>query len=259
MPKRKRNISLILLIAVIIIFVFVMTALGGAKNTIVIEHGIVFYRGIRRMVLIVGVILIVLLAILFLRSFIRAAAQSRRDAKEEAKRRAAEDERISEEKRSSEPLSMKKNMDSVRLRQILDDYSNGDWRNLAGEMRQIHIQLDLMDEQQEKLSRLLKNNGADALSNTEEILDQVEQHMCQSVRKVINYMDVASPERQEDVKKVLEKLYACHADNQTQLQQVQEFLFALADFLNTQGDNDNSAQMLELYKSTILDSIKDQD
>ena len=39
--------------------------------------------------------------------------------------------------------------------------------------------------------------------------------------------------------------------------QVQEFLFALAEFLNKQGEDDNSMELLDVYKSTILSSIED--
>ena len=49
-----------------------------------------------------------------------------------------------------------------------------------------------------------------------------------------------------------------HEEGQKQLQQVQEFLFALADFLNKQGGDDNSIEMLDIYKSTILSSIEDE-
>ena len=81
--------------------------------------------------------------------------------------------------------------------------------------------------------------------------------MCKSVRKVINYMDVANASDPADVNRVRDKIYECHNDLQQQLQQVQEFLFAFADFLNTQGDDDQSIQMLNIYKTTILDSIKE--
>ena len=257
MPERKRKVKLAYVIIVVAVFAAAMIILSTSKDAVVISHGIVFYRSIRRTILAVGCILTALIVFLYFYDMVKQTAWRRQKRQEEARAQEAEEEKRHREKQSSEPLSVSKNMDSVRLREILDNYGAGEWKNLGGELRQIHIQLDMMDEQQEKLAHLLRNNGAEALANTEEILDKVEQHMCRSVRKIINYMDVAEPDRQEDVKKVLEKLYACHADNQTQLQQVQEFLFALADFLNTQGDDDGSVQMLELYKTTILDSIKD--
>ena len=115
-----------------------------------------------------------------------------------------------------------------------------------------------MDEYQEKLVHLLETNGADSLSNTNEVLDQVEQYLCKNVRKVLNYMDVADEDNERDVGQVSLRLTACHEEGQKQLQQVQEFLFALAEFLNKQGDDDNSMDLLNIYKSTILSSIQDE-
>ena len=120
------------------------------------------------------------------------------------------------------------------------------------------MQLDIMDEYQEKLVHLLETNGADSLSNTNEVLDQVEQYLCKNVRKVLNYMDVADEDNERDVEQVSLRLTACHEEGQKQLQQVQEFLFALAEFLNKQGDDDNSMDLLNIYKSTILSSIQDE-
>ena len=257
MPERRRKVKLIYVIIVLVLYAVVMIALGMMKTAMVIANGIVFYRSIRSVVQFVGGVICVAVIAAFIWDLFQQMKWKKQTEKAQAKERADAEEKSARERQSSQPLSVSRNMDSVKLREILDTYSCGQWRNLSGEMRQIHIQLDMMDEQQEKLAHLLRNNGAEGLANTEEILDKVEQHMCKSVRKVINYMDVASPSNSDEVKKVLEKLYACHADNQTQLQQVQEFLFALADFLNTQGDDDNSTQMLDLYKNTILDSIED--
>ena len=86
----------------------------------------------------------------------------------------------------------------------------------------------------------------------------MEQYLCKNVRKLLNYLDVADEEEEKDVRLVQEKLAVCHEEGQKQLQQVQEFLFALADFLNKQGGDDNSIEMLDIYKSTILSSIEDE-
>ncbi len=75
---------------------------------------------------------------------------------------------------------------------------------------------------------------------------------------MLNYLDVADEEEEKDVRLVQEKLADCHEEGQKQLQQVQEFLFALAEFLNRQGEDDNSMEMLDIYKSTILSSIEDE-
>ena len=257
MQNRRRKFKLKHLIIVCIICCAVMAALIMAKDVVVISSGIRFYRSLRMAVQVICGLVILFALVLFINELVIQRKEKKDQDAAEAARRADEEERVRREQQAQETLSVSRNMDSVKLRRILEEYSCGEWKYLAGELQQLHIQLDMMDEQQDKLSHLLRNNGADALSNTEEILDKVEQHMCRSVRKVINYMDVANADRPDELKKVQEQIYECHSDNQTQLQQVQEFLFALADFLNTQGDDDSSSKMLELYKNTILDSIKD--
>ena len=86
----------------------------------------------------------------------------------------------------------------------------------------------------------------------------MEQYLCKNVRKVLNYLDVADSDVEKDVRLVEEKLVVCHEEGQKQLQQVQEFLFALTEFLNKQGEDDNSMEMLDIYKTTILSSIEEE-
>lgn len=114
-------------------------------------------------------------------------------------------------------------------------------------------QLQDMNDYQARLDRLLQNNGADALSDTRDVLDQVEQYICKNVRKVLNYFEVLSETTSEAA--LTDAFDNCIEDNQTQLNQVQELLLALAEFLNNQGDNGNELASLELYKKTILNSL----
>ena len=254
---RKRKIRLIYVIIIIVLFIIAMAVLGMSRDSIVIANGIRFYRRIRQTVLITGIVLTAAVIILYIidSAFVLRAKKNFNEAQAAVK--AQEEANVYKEKQSRENLSVSREMDSARLRQILNSYSAGQWSALSGQLRQICIQLDMMDEQQAKLSHLIENNGADALSNTEDLLNKVEQYMCKSVRKVINYMDVANASDASDVSRVQEKIYECHTDLQQQIQQVQEFLFAFADFLNTQGDDDSSLQMLDIYKTTILDSIRE--
>ena len=254
---RKRKIRLIYIIIIIVLFIIAMAVLGMSRDSIVIANGIRFYRSIRQTVLITGIVLSAAVIILYIidSAFVLRAKKNFNEAQAAVK--AQEEANVYKEKQSRENLSVSKEMDSARLRQILNSYSADQWSALSGQLRQICIQLDMMDEQQAKLSHLIENNGADALSNTEDLLNKVEQYMCKSVRKVINYMDVANASDASDVSRVQEKIYECHTDLQQQIQQVQEFLFAFADFLNTQGDDDSSLQMLDIYKTTIMDSIRE--
>ena len=254
---RKRKIRLIYVIIIIVLFIIAMAVLGMSRDSIVIANGIRFYRNIRKLILIIGCILSAAIIILYIIDSVFVLRARKNFNEAQAAVKAQEEANLFKEKQQKENLSVSREMDSARLRQILNSYSAGQWSSLSGQLRQLCIQLDMMDEQQAKLSHLIENNGADALSNTEDLLNKVEQYMCRSVRKVINYMDVANASDAADASRVQEKIYECHTDLQQQIQQVQEFLFAFADFLNTQGDDDSSLQMLDMYKTTILESIKE--
>ena len=254
---RKRKIKLIYVIIAAAVFAVAFAAVAFSKDSIVISQGIRFYRFLRQIVVIIGSILVAALIILYIIDSVFVLRAKKNFSEAQAAVKAQEEANVYKEKQSRENLSVSREMDSARLRQILNSYSAGQWSALSGQLRQICIQLDMMDEQQAKLSHLIENNGADALSNTEDLLNKVEQYMCKSVRKVINYMDVANASDASDVSRVQEKIYECHTDLQQQIQQVQEFLFAFADFLNTQGDDDSSLQMLDIYKTTIMDSIRE--
>lgn len=257
MQVRKRRVRLIYIVIVAVLYAAAILWVTANRDSIVIAQGIVRYRSIRQTVLIIGGAVTALTVLLYILDWAAQRRWQQQYDRSRAQRETEEEERLRREKQDKETLNVRKDMDSLQLRKILTEYGTGRWSDLSKELLQLRIQLDMMDEQQEKLSRLLRNNGADALSNTEDVLNEVEQYLCKSVRKVINYMDVANPSNPSDTVRVREQVEKCHADLQQQLQQVQEFLFAMADYLNSQGDDDNSMQMLEIYKATIMNSIRD--
>lgn len=258
MPDRKRKIKLIYVVLVAGIFVIAGACLYMNTDGIIIQYGIRTYRRLRTSLMAVGGILSLAVLVLYCIDLGRYKKWQKAQAAERA-RAEAEREKLSREKeKHREVLSVSKKMDSLKIRELLTEYAAQKWNVLAQPLMQIRLQLDIMDEHQEKLSHLLDANGADALANTEDILDRVEQYLCKNVRKVLNYMDVADNDSPGDVQMVRGKLQTCHEEGQKQLQQVQEFLFALAEFLNKQGENDNSMEMLDIYKSTILQSIDEE-
>ena len=254
---RKRKVKLIYVIIVIAVFAAALLLLGLFKDSIVISNGIRFFRSIRTVILTAGVILTAAIIVLFFIDLALSLRAKKNFNEAQARVKAQEEENIYNEKRNRENLSVSKNMDSIRLRQILSSYGAGEWRGVSDKLTQLSSRLDMMDEQQRKLDHLIENNGAQALSDTQDLLDEVEQYLCRSVRKVINYMDVADAKDADDVSRVEGKIYECNAACLAQLDQVQEFLFAFADYLNTQGEDDSSIQKLDIYKTTILDSIKE--
>lgn len=259
MPERKRRWKLSYVLLVLGLVCMVCLGLYLARDSLIINYGIRFYRRLQSGVFAVGgaagLVVILLYGLDLKKQRMWQKARAEEEARDEAKR---QEELLAREKHR-EVLSVSKKMDSRRIRELLSEYAVEKWSVLSQPLTQIKLQLDIMDEHQEKLSHLLEANGADALANTEDILDRVEQYLCKNVRKVLNYLDVADSDASKDVRLVGEKLRACHEDGQKQLQQVQEFLFALAEFLNKQGEDDNSMEMLDIYKSTILSSIEEDE
>jgi len=255
MQERRRG-KLICMLLVVGVFALICLALHLVRDSLVIQYGIRFYRGLQGGVFAVGgvasLVAVVWYALDVKKHMDWQKAREAEQARDEAKRQ----ELLLEKAKHKEVLSVSRKMDSVKIRELLSEYAAGKWRALSQSLMQVRMQLDIMDEHQEKLSHLLEVNGADALDNTKDILDQVEQYLCKNVRKALNYLDVADEEVPKDVQLVRDKLEICHEDGLKQLQQVQEFLFALAEFLNKQGEEDNSMEMLEIYKSTILSSIE---
>ena len=257
-PKgsKMKFAALIPFVIVLLAFVVLFLYLTQQRDNLIIYHGIRWYNQARVILLAVSALLLVVTFLLFVVVCVRerrrdtARAQAMADAEEEQRRRKEEREA------SEEVLSVSKKMDSMKIRALLLTNAAQKWNMLKPELMRVKKQLDTMDDHQETLSELLTSNGADGLSNTEEVLDRVEQYLCKNVRKVLNYMSVADEESPKDVQLVRQKLLVCEEDGEKHLHQVQEFLFALAEFLNRQGEDDNSIQMLELYKSTILSSIE---
>lgn len=186
---------------------------------------------------------------------IRRVQAGKRVTEAEESRQAALAARAEELRRQKEsPLSVSGRMDPAELQNRMRQAAEIAPSGIAPGIRKIADEMAQMDRLQEKLNRLLKNNGADALGNTEDILDQVEQYLCRNVRKVLNYLDVL--DWTEDRAILSEKLENCRRDNAVQLEKAQELIVALTEFLNSQGDSGDTAETLEMYKQTILKSIR---
>ena len=258
MPDRKRKVKFIYVVIAVGCSAVACVCLHLGMHGIVINYGIRFYRSLRNIIFSVSALISLSVTALYVSDAVKQRKwQAARD-EEAARAEVRRQEALREREKHREVLSVSKKMDSEKIRGLLAEYAAQKWKAMAQPLMQLKLQLDMMDEHQEKLSHLLDVNGADALANTEDILDRVEQYLCKNVRKVLNYLDVADDEEEKDVWLVQTKLADCHEEGQKQLQQVQEFLFALAEFLNKQGEDDNSMEMLDIYKSTILSSIEDE-
>ena len=152
-------------------------------------------------------------------------------------------------------LSVKEKLDNSSLRKLLLQASKGKWAGLSEELGVMISQLQQMDTYQERLHTLLQDNDIKALSDTEEVLEQAEQSLCQNVRKFINYMNVFDEKDAEVIRtsaaKTIEK-------NNEQLSQVRDFVVAVTDFVNQQGSTRQDPDLLNTYKNMILDSLKEE-
>ncbi len=258
MQDRRQKIKGIYVILIIGLFAAACIWLYLQTDSIIIQHGIRFYRKLRTGVLSVGSVLSVLMIVLYGVEWRRRQIWKREHDEKAAELEVRKEELLREQEKHKEVLSVSKKMDAQKLQELLLENAAEKWHSLSQQLLQIRMQMSIMDEYQEKLAHLLDVNGAAALANTEDVLDRVEQYLCKNVRKVLNYMDVADDDSEEAVREVEKRLQICHEDGQKQLQQVQEFLFALAEFLNKQGEDDNSMEMLDIYKSTILSSIESE-
>ncbi len=241
MRKQKLPFIILLLLAII--------ATGGIfllRETLIIQMGIVFYRRIQLTVTILSAAAILICIIGMITS-------GRKKTADPAETATGTD--TGSPSAADAELSVSSGLDSHRLQNLLRENMNGEWHSCQSEIATCLEQLETMDRYQDKLQKLLKKNGADALSDTEDILDRVEQYLCKNVRKVLNFMSVADTGDAADQEMIRSKLKNCETLNTEQLEQTQQFLFALTEFLNQQGDEDTGTDMLQLYRQTILDSL----
>lgn len=246
------------------VFAWILAAAAGVGNllvhmmrdTIIVETGIRTYRTIESAAALVFAVLAVFACVVTLILAVRrnSGRKEERRAQEENLARQAETER--QERRKESPLAVSDRLDPPTLQARV----RAACETLFGEqkkvMAQILNQMYRMDALQEKHLRLLKNNAAYALKDTADILDQVEQYMCRNVRKVLNYVDILDMSVGEDRGTLLVHEKECEKANGEQLQKTQDFLVALTEFLNRQGDGQGGSEALDMYKETILNAIR---
>lgn len=211
------------------------------KNNFIISFGIRAYTHF--LYFLIGVIAIT--AILFIVMMI----------KEKSKEKSEKEFLIEEEEKSN--ISSKKTLRNSQLRTILKDNANGEWSILSADINKCIKQMEDMDEEQERLHTLLKTNDVDILSDTEDILERVEQCMCKNSRKIINYMSVYHNDT-DDVNSMKDKLNICYKNNGNLLKEVHEFLLMLTEFLNSQDENYDDTMLLT-YKETLISMTRKEE
>ena len=140
------------------------------------------------------------------------------------------------------------------LRQQLDQKRN-EWGSLNELIDKAYRQSVKMDGFQEKLSKLLKVNGAERLNDSEEVLDKAEQYLLHNIRKVLNFMEACDSSTESGVSKVRDSLSSCINDNERILSNASDFLIAMTEYLNSQGESSDISS-LEEYKNILLKAVE---
>ena len=234
--KKKGAVLSALLLLIMSVALLLMTL---EKDNLIIYFGIASYRTLRTVLLAAEGASLLLFVICCARSM-----------KKEKKPEAA----VSQDDKSP-ALSVKERLQNDSLRKILSQEASGRWKALSGELSETGHQLEQMDTYQERLHTLLQENDIKALSDTEEVLEQAEQGLCQNVRKIINYMSVFDD---KDVELLRASVQASNEKNREQLTQVRDFVVAVTDFVNQQGTVHQDPDLLNTYKSMILETLKEE-
>ena len=197
-------------------------------------------------------------------SSVRIVREERDKERVEKEIEALKAEKAQQERSAKAKLNVKAPLEDSVVYERMKGRLNEDWGRLTTTeipalMSDILRQMDDMNGYQAKLSRLLTNNGADYLDDTNGVLESVEQSILRKVRKVLNCFVVYESTRVEDVEKMRSLLAETRDSNEAQLDNVKDFLFAITDFLNKQGDDTIGTEKLDIYKRTILESITDLD
>ena len=126
--------------------------------------------------------------------------------------------------------------------------------NVRNAIKTVIRTMNVMDDLQDKLKELLDNNGADALRDTEDILDDVEQHICRNVRKLINNITILDMGSSRDKEKIISDAIKCGEENQKLLKLTKDFMTSLVEFLNRQGDS-SSEEEIQMYKDALTEQL----
>lgn len=116
-------------------------------------------------------------------------------------------------------------------------------------------QLDRMDALQLKQNRLILDNDASYLNETENVLNKVEGRICQNFRNIINLCTIADNAEQLDVAKVEKVLDG----NEEKLKAARSLLKASAEWVNKyNADNDSDRSEVQKWILVINNYLKEE-
>lgn len=214
------------------------------------NNGLRSYAAMLDRYTVISIILIVLNVIIIIWNLISTHKANKKHMENQA--------RAAEEKRKN--IKNQKSLDDDYIYDALQQWKEKDWGEICGnEIDDILKQLDEMNRYQNKFAKLISNNNAAYLNDSINVLENVEQYFLRNVKKVLNCLDVYDAYNKEDENKVRHTLTETREDNDVQLKNIKEFLIASTDFLNRQNDDKTDLRTLEIYKETILNSLREVD
>lgn len=252
--KTRILVPIIVLIGVIVANVI----FRSNSLTIIQEEGVKAYNNILSTINIATIVLGILCVGSM--AFFIISSQKSKKKKEilEAKRQLEEEKRQKAMTMEKAKYAPNNSLDDDYIYEHLQEWQSKDWgQKFPVQIGNILHQMDDMNRYQGKLNKLITNNGAKYLNDSTEVLDNVEQYILRNVRKLLNCFDIYEATDISDTEKMQELLDKIEKDNTVQLYNVKEFLFAATDFVNQQGDDNTDIKKLNIYKETIISSLKE--
>lgn len=125
---------------------------------------------------------------------------------------------------------------------------------LTGLVDRCMEQMDIMDTLQLKQEALIEANDARYLSDTVDVLNNVERRICRNFRNIINLCIAAESADSLDARKIDKYL----KDNGKKLSDTKELLKASADWINQYNtDEDSDRSEVENWIAVIRESLKE--
>lgn len=259
MKKRKY-----LIFGILTVITGIALILVSANKTSMIQS--IGYRATRRWTTTL-ICLTIAPAIAFLASTIydtiNGLLAKRREAVQTAQLEAYKEEAKLAERKAQATLNASGQLNDTIIYVQLKEWLDKSWGNMQNDIpngiRTLLTQMDAMNKYQAKLDALLTSNGADFMQDTRDTLDKAEQDILRKIRKVLNCFVVYDSTDSADVQAVSKLVKETTDTNQTLLDNVKDFLFAVTKALNKQGDDTNASQELEIYKTAILNAAVEND
>lgn len=243
------------LLVVTIIFVSIEMILFLAEDDFVIYLGIRAYTQLRKSIGIIDIILFFFLILMFVKAARIENALKVRQAKAAVL------------KETPDPaLKAGKKLDPAKIKRLLKEkqskwedyllnYNRAEWEKVRALLATVFDNMNEMDRCQERLRDLLDQNGAEALRDTEEILENTEQYICRNIRKLLNTMTASDVKSRNDINTVITAASECTKSNRTVLENTRGFIVAITEYLNLQDDDEDSMAEMNIYKQAILSQI----